>query len=274
MMNIQSLITKAIQRKDLSLDEGVFLYTHASLSELSFIANEIRKTIRPTNIVTWIIDRNVNITNVCISRCAFCNFHTLINKEGGYITSIDEYSEKIKELEAYGGNQLLIQGGMHPQLGIDFYVDLFKQLKSRHPHIKLHALGPPEIVYIAKRAHMSYKDVLLTLQNAGMDSLPGAGAEILQNHIRKKISPGKCNADEWLEVMREAHKLNITTSATMMYGHIETIEDRIQHLIKLRDLQHEKPNNSEGFTAFIPWPFYSKIPNLQKHTIKIFQYSI
>lgn len=269
-MNMQTITTKALQREDLTLEEGMFLYTHASLSELMFIANEIRKTIRPNNIVTWIIDRNVNITNVCVSRCTFCNFHTLIHKEDGYITQIEEYAQKIKELEAYGGNQLLIQGGMHPKLGIDFYVDLFTQLKTLFPHIKLHALGPPEVAYIAQRAHMSYADTLRTLQKAGLDSLPGAGAEILQNHIRKEISPGKCSADEWLAVMREAHKLNITTSATMMYGHVETIEDRLQHLIALRNLQSEKPHYSEGFTAFIPWPFYSKNTELAKKHKKSF----
>lgn len=271
-MNIQELKRKALAREDLRADEGVYLYTHCSLSELSFIANEIRKTIRPDNTVTWIIDRNVNITNMCISRCAFCNFHTLINKEGGYITTLDEYSKKIKELEALGGNQLLIQGGMHPKLGLDFYCDLFSQLKKRHPHIKLHALGPPEVAYIAKREQMSYSEILQKLIQSGMDSLPGAGAEILSNEIRKQISPGKCSADEWLAVMREAHKLHITTSATMMYGHIESIEDRITHLILLRNLQAEKPADSEGFTAFIPWPFYSKDTELEQKTQK--QYPI
>ncbi|MFW5851953.1 MAG: cyclic dehypoxanthinyl futalosine synthase [Bacteroidota bacterium] len=257
-MNIQSLTQKALQKEDLNIAEGVYLYTHANLAELMFVANVLRSQIRPDNVVTWIIDRNVNITNVCISRCLFCNFHVPVNHPETYITDIHEYSQKISELEQLGGDQLLIQGGMNPKLGLDFYIDLFSKLKAKHPNIKLHALGPPEIVFLARKAHMSYREVLEKLTDAGMESLPGAGAEILSNDIRKKISPGKCSADEWLEVMREAHKMNITTSATMMYGHIESIEDRITHLVKLRELQSEKPENSAGFTAFIPWPFYSK----------------
>lgn len=267
-MNVQKLLEKALRREDLSIEEGNFLYTQASLSALMYTANEIRKTYRPDNVVTWIIDRNVNITNVCISRCTFCNFHKLINQEGTYITQLDEYSEKIRELEACGGNQLLIQGGMHPQLGIDFYAQLFTSLKQRHPLIKLHALGPPEIAYIAQREHMAYADVLRTLLNAGMDSLPGAGAEILQDHIRAKVSPGKCNTQTWLDVMHEAHKIGIVTSATMMYGHIETIADRMAHLVLIRDLQYKKPSHSKGFTAFIPWPFYSKNTKLAQQTGK------
>ncbi len=272
-MNVYSLLTKALQKDELSLEEGVFLYNNASLSDLSFVANEIRKTHRSDNVVTWIIDRNVNITNVCNSGCKFCNFHTLPNSENAFVTSIEEYSEKIKELEEIGGNQLLIQGGHNPKLNIDFYKNLFSEIKKKHPNIKLHALGPPEIVFIAKRAKKTYKQVLIELREAGMDSLPGAGAEILSNSVRKQLSPGKCNADEWLDVMREAHKLNITTSATMMYNHIETIEDRINHLIKIRELQNEKPEYSEGFTAFIPWPFCSKDTKLFQITQKDYSVS-
>jgi cyclic dehypoxanthinyl futalosine synthase len=269
-MKVHSLLIKALQQEALSVEEGVFLYQKAQLSELTFVANEIRKKYRPSNIVTWIIDRNVNITNVCISRCQFCNFHKLINQEGTYITSLDEYSQKIAELEIYGGNQLLIQGGMHPKLGLDFYKQLFSDLKQRHPNIKLHALGPPEIAYIAQRESMSFKDVLVSLVESGMDSLPGAGAEILVDHIRKELSPGKCNSQAWIDVMHEAHKLGLTTSATMMYGHIETIEDRIIHLVKIRELQARKPANSEGFSAFIPWPFYSSNTKLAEITGKNF----
>jgi cyclic dehypoxanthinyl futalosine synthase len=267
-MNIQKILEKALYRQELTAQEGEFLYKHAPLSLLMYVANTIRKTYRPTGIVTWIIDRNVNITNVCVSRCTFCNFHKLIHHDGTYITELEEYSQKIKELEAYGGNQLLIQGGMHPQLGIDFYVQLFSDLKQRHPNIKLHALGPPEIAYIAQKEHMTHKEVLEKLIESGMDSLPGAGAEILQDHIRKQLSPGKCNTQTWLDVMHQAHILGIVTSATMMYGHIETIADRMQHLVLLRELQNSKPIHSKGFTAFIPWPFYSKNTVLARQTRK------
>ena len=160
---------------------------------------------------------------------------------------------------------------MHPKLGLDFYKNLFSELKRRHPNIKLHALGPPEIAYIAKRENISPREVLEALHASGLDSLPGAGAEILCDRVRKYLSPGKCDSETWLNVMREAHKMKLTTSATMMYGHIETIEERMEHLVKIRQLQNEKPSDSDGFTAFIPWPFYSKGTALEKLTQQEFK---
>ncbi|MDR2963059.1 MAG: CofH family radical SAM protein [Bacteroidales bacterium] len=253
-----SILQKALHAQELSLEEGVFLYEHAPLAELMFAANEVRKIHRPTGVVTWIIDRNVNIGNVCVSRCKFCNFHCLPGSEKSYLTSFEEYDEKIAVLEALGGNQLLIQGGMNPRLGLNFYVHLFSELKRRHPNILLHALGPPEIAYIAQREKTAPIDVLKTLHAAGLDSLPGAGAEILVDRVRRIVSPGKCSAQTWLSIMHDAHTLGLCTSATMMYGHIETTTERIQHLIAIRDLQNRRPAHSEGFTAFIPWVFYSK----------------
>jgi cyclic dehypoxanthinyl futalosine synthase len=227
------------------------------------IAHQIRRKKHPGNKVGWLIDRNVNITNVCQSRCKFCNFHTIEGKPNAYITTLDEYKQKIEELFQYGGDQLLLQGGLHPKLGLDYYVKLFSQHKSLYPNLKLHALGPPEIVHLAKMANLSFKSVLSTLIDAGLDSLPGAGAEILCDRVRKEISPGKAGSNEWLDVMREAHKLNMVTSATMMYGHVETVEERIEHLIKIRDVQAEKPSGSIGFVAFIPWPFQDEGTVLQ-----------
>lgn len=253
-----STLQKALRREELTLEEGTFLYKQAALSQLMYVANELRKIHRPTNIVTWIIDRNVNIGNVCVSRCKFCNFHCLPGSNKAYVTTLDEYDEKIAVLEALGGNQLLIQGGMNPRLDLDFYINLFSELKRRHPNIKLHALGPPEIAYLAQREHCSPKEILKTLHAAGLDSLPGAGAEILVDRVRSIISPGKCNSQTWLDTMHSAHELGLTTSATMMYGHIESIEERMQHLIAIRNLQNQRPAHSEGFTAFIPWVFYSK----------------
>lgn len=261
-----NILTKALNQQELSIEEGAFLFRTAPLAELQFVADEIRKKYRPNNVVTWIIDRNVNITNACISGCKFCNFHKRLNEDGIYITSFEEYDQKIAELELYGGNQLLIQGGMHPKLGLDFYKQLFSELKRRHPNIKLHALGPPEIAYIAKRESLTAREVLESLHQSGLDSLPGAGAEILCDRVRKYLSPGKCDSETWLDVMREAHKMKLTTSATMMYGHIETIEERMEHLVKIRQLQNEKPSDSDGFTAFIPWPFCSKGTALEKLT--------
>ncbi len=257
-MQSDTLYTKALNQDFLTLDEGLFLYQNAPTAELMFIGNELRKKAQAPedrNKVGWIIDRNVNITNACIAQCKFCNFYRKVNSPDVYITQIEDYREKINVLKAFGGDQLLLQGGLHPKLGLDYYKDLFSTLKKEFPDIKLHALGPAEIHHIARLAKTSYKDVLVQLLEAGLDSLPGAGAEILDDRVRRIVSRGKCNSQQWLDVMREAHKLNTVTSATMMFGHIETIKERINHLIKLREVQAEKPADSKGFTAFIPWPF-------------------
>ena len=252
---IDQILYKALDLKDLSTEEGMCIYENAELSDLIFCANELRKKIQPNRIVTYIIDRNINITNVCISRCKFCNFHCVPKDKKAYITKLDEYIQKIDELYKLGGKQILLQGGLHPDLGLNYYKNLFKDLKSHYPDLKLHALGPPEIAHIAKIERLTYKKVLIELTNSGLDSLPGAGAEILNNRVRKEISPGKCTADVWLDVMHEAHKLNIVTSATMMFGHIETKNERIEHLFKIRDLQNLKPISSNGFISFTSWPF-------------------
>ncbi|NQU85541.1 MAG: CofH family radical SAM protein [Mariniphaga sp.] len=262
-MNSEEILKKAVNLKELTVDEGLYLYDVIPTSELMIVANECRQKQVPGKKVGWIIDRNINITNVCISGCGFCNFHCKTGEEKAYITTIDEYVEKINELRQAGGNQVLLQGGMHPKLGLSFYTDLFSELKREFPDLKLHSLGPPEVVHLARKERKSYREILESLVNSGMDSLPGAGAEILSNEIRKKISPGKCNADQWLEVMKEAHKMNLVTSATMMYGHIESMRDRIEHLVKLRQVQSEKPENAHGFVTFVPWPFMDDGTELQ-----------
>jgi cyclic dehypoxanthinyl futalosine synthase len=263
-MNIDSLFTKALNFEFLTIEEGVYLFENASTSELMFVANELRKIQKPDGKVTWIIDRNVNTTNVCIANCKFCNFYRVPGHPESYITSIDEYKRKIDETFRLGGEQLLLQGGHHPDLGLSFYVDLFKELKQLYPNLKLHSLGPPEIAHISKLEKMSHTDVLKALIDAGLDSLPGAGAEILNDRVRRLISKGKCSGREWLDVMRAAHKLNLTTSATMMFGHIETIEERFEHLVWIRQVQSEKPANAKGFLAFIPWPFQDAGTILQR----------
>jgi len=249
------LYEKALNLASLSVEEGEFLYDHAPLEELMFVANELRQKHIPGKNVGWMIDRNVNITNVCFSQCQFCNFCRKKGDTDAYITTTGEYISKIDELFALGGDQLLLQGGMNPDLGLNFYIELFKKLKDLYPALKLHALGPPEIVYLARKEQTTFRDVLIQLIEAGLDSLPGAGAEILSDRVRKIVSPAKAFAAEWLDVMRTAHSINLPTSATMMYGHIETRRERIEHLISLRDLQDEKPQNHYGFIAFIPWPF-------------------
>jgi cyclic dehypoxanthinyl futalosine synthase len=255
LMNLKQLYDKAFNLIPLTTIEGVELYNSAPLEELMFIAGKLRQHHIPGDKVGWMIDRNVNLTNVCFSQCSFCNFCRKKGADDAYVTSRDEYIAKIDELFSLGGDQLLLQGGMNPELGIDFYTDLFKTLKNLYPALNLHALGPPEIVYLARKEKLSFHEVLVSLKEAGLDSLPGAGAEILSDRVRKIVSPAKATSDEWSGVMREAHKLNLPTSATMMYGHIETTEERIDHLIKLRDLQSEKPDKSYGFVTFIPWPF-------------------
>ncbi len=254
-MNTDALLSRALDFDFLSIEEGCFLFENAPISELIYVANELRKKQKPDNKATWIIDRNVNTTNVCIANCKFCNFYRIPGHKEAYITTIDQYKEKIEEMFRYGGNQLLLQGGHHPGLGLKFYTDLFSQLKALYPELKLHSLGPPEIAHIAKLEGMTHTEVLTALIKSGLDSLPGAGAEILNNRVRRMISKGKCGGREWLDVMRAAHKLNLTTSATMMFGHIETVHERFEHLVWLREVQSEKPKDAVGFLAFIPWPF-------------------
>jgi len=254
-MNLSELYDKALNFEFLNVDEGVYLFHHAPLADLMFVADELRRKQVPHEKVTWQIDRNVNTTNVCIANCKFCNFYRVPGHAEAYITDMETYRRKIEETFRYGGDQLLLQGGHHPQLGLDFYTKTFRRLKQEFPTLKLHALGPPEVAHICKLEKMSHHDVLVALREAGLDSLPGAGAEILVDRVRRLISKGKCGADEWLAIMHEAHKLNITTSATMMFGHVETVEERFIHLTRIREVQSKKPDHAKGFLAFIPWTF-------------------
>ena len=254
-MELTHVLSKALNFEFLSVDEGIFLFENAPLTELMYVANELRKKQVPHGKVTWQIDRNVNTTNVCIANCKFCNFYRIPGHAEAYITDIETYKQKIEETIKFGGDQLLLQGGHHPALGLSFYVNLFKELKTLYPNIKLHTLGPPEIAHITKLEKSTHREVLMALKEAGMDSLPGAGAEILTDRVRRLISKGKCGAQEWLDIMHEAHKLNITTSATMMFGHVETLQERFEHLVQLREVQSRKPINAKGFLAFIPWTF-------------------
>ncbi len=263
-MNKQELIQRALNKDSLSAEEGQFLYENLATAELMFIANQLRQKSVSGDVVTWQIDRNVNTTNACVANCKFCNFFRPPKHPEVYITTIDQYKEKIEETIKYGGDQILLQGGHHPDLGLEFYTNLFRELKTLYPNVRLHTLGPPEIAHIAKIDGLTYKEVLIALKESGMDSLPGAGAEILNDRVRRIISTGKCSGKVWLDVMREAHKLDITTSATMMFGHVETIEERFEHLVWIRGVQSEKPEQAKGFHAFIPWPFMDDGTLLQR----------
>lgn len=272
-MNTESLLKRALNFEFLSIEEGVWLFKNAPTADLMFVGNELRKIQKPDSVardgkkgkVTWQIDRNVNTTNVCIANCKFCNFYRIPGHKEAYITDIETYKRKIDETLKYGGDQLLLQGGHHPELGLKFYSDTFRAIKELYPKLKLHALGPPEIAHITKLEKSTHTEVLKALKEAGLDSLPGAGAEILNDRVRRLISKGKCTGREWLDVMRAAHQLNITTSATMMFGHIETIEERFEHLVWIREVQSEKPKDAKGFLAFIPWPFQDDGTLLKRH---------
>jgi len=271
-MNADVLLKRALNFEFLSAEEGQWLFENIPTSELMFVGNELRKINASTNlangqnnIVTWQIDRNVNTTNVCIANCKFCNFYRIPGHKEAYITTIEQYKTKIEETFRFGGDQLLLQGGHHPDLGLKFYTDTFRELKKLYPQLKLHALGPPEVAHIAKLEKLTHHEVLSALKEAGMDSLPGAGAEILNDRVRRLISKGKCSGREWLDVMRAAHQLDITSSATMMFGHVETLAERFEHLVAIRQVQSEKPENSKGFLAFIPWPFQDDGTLLKRH---------
>jgi cyclic dehypoxanthinyl futalosine synthase len=255
MEQLQDLYAKALDKEWLTIEEGMLLFEKAPLADLMLVADTLRKQAVPHGKVTWQIDRNVNTTNVCIANCKFCNFYRIPGHPEAYITDMPTYRKKIEETIRWGGDQLLLQGGHHPELGLQFYVDTFRAIKAEFPDIRLHALGPPEVAHITKLEKSTHAEVLRALKDAGMDSLPGAGAEILVDRVRRLISKGKCGAQEWLDIMHEAHKLNLPTSATMMFGHVETIRERFEHLEKIRYVQSIKPEGTYGFTAFIPWTF-------------------
>lgn len=265
--HIPSLLEKNIQGEEITQSDAIFLYKKAPLHLLMSAADLIRKKVHPENTVSWMVDRNVNITNVCVSGCKFCNFYCSKNSSKSYVTGMDEYRQKIEELYKLGGNQLLLQGGLNPELGLNFYENLFRNLKSEYPNLKLHALSPAEIDFLAKKEGKSHLETLTRLRESGLDSLPGAGAEILAKRVRKIVSPNKLSGAEWLEVMRQAHKMNMLTSATMMFGHVETREERIDHLISIRELQKEKPEGHIGFMSFIPWPYLEAGTTLKKTSL-------
>ncbi|EDM74660.1 hypothetical protein PPSIR1_11761 [Plesiocystis pacifica SIR-1] len=251
-LDVDAILARAAAGERIDLAEGIYLYENAELMALGEAADQRRAQLHPEPIVTYIIDRNVNYTNYCVTRCKFCNFYVPpTDKQGrGYVLSKEQLAKKFRETEALGGIQILLQGGLNPELGLDYYEDLFRWTKQNFT-LKLHALSPTEIIHIAQIEELSVEEVLRRLQAAGMDSLPGGGAEILDDEIRARISPFKNSTAEWLEVMRAAHGLGMRSSATMVFGFQETAEHILMHLERLRSLQDE----TGGFTAFITWPF-------------------
>jgi cyclic dehypoxanthinyl futalosine synthase len=232
--------------------EALELYLHAPTALLGRLADDIRAIKHPGHVVSYIIDRNVNYTNVCVARCNFCAFYRPVGSSEGYVLGFDEIFQKIDETMALGGGQLLLQGGHNPDLPLAWYEDLFRAVKARYPAFRLHALSPPEVVHLSRMSRLPVPQVIDRLVAAGLDSIPGGGAEILVDRVRKLLNCySKASADEWLGVMRDAHLAGLRTTATMMYGTVETAAERIEHLFRLRELQDE----TGGFTAFIAWSY-------------------
>ena len=251
-MTVDQLAQKVMDGGRVSASEALTLYREAPTHVLGRLADTIRARKHPDRIVTYIIDRNVNYTNVCVARCNFCAFYRPVGSSEGYVLGFEEIFRKIDETIALGGNQLLLQGGHNPDLPIQWYEDLFRAVKARYPEFKLHALSPPEVLHISRLNQLPVPTVIERLVGSGLDSIPGGGAEILVDRVRKALNCySKASSGEWLGVMREAHRAGLRTTATMMYGTVETDEDRIEHMMRLRDLQDE----TGGFTAFITWSY-------------------
>src|SRR5687767_1064273 len=249
---VQEIASKVSAGGRVSAAEALELYRRAPTHVLGRLADDIRARKHPGRVVSYIIDRNVNYTNVCVARCNFCAFYREVGASDGYVLGFEEIFRKIDETIAVGGNQLLLQGGHNPDLPIAWYEDLFRAVKSRYPSFKLHALSPPEVLHISRINQIPVPEVIARLVAAGLDSIPGGGAEILVDRVRKLLNcHGKASSDEWLDVMRQAHRAGLRTTATMMYGTVETDDERIEHMMRLRDLQDELG----GFTAFITWSY-------------------
>ncbi len=250
MDSLHKIIEKISKHKRIDKNEGQILFRQADFLTLANLANQKRFHYHPQKIVTYVVDRNINYTNICTSGCLFCAFFAAPDMDSGYIISKKDLFEKIQETINLGGTQILLQGGMNPNLEIDYYIDLLTDIKDNFD-IHIHGFSPPEIDYIAKKSSLTIAQTILVLKKAGLSSIPGGGAEILCDDIRQKVSPDKCTSEEWLEVMRQAHIQGMRSSATMMFGHIENDNHIFEHMDKLRNLQDE----THGFTAFIPWTF-------------------
>ncbi len=249
-MELTKIIADVAVGRRIAQESASLLYRQADLLTLGELANTVRKRLHPERLVTFIVDRNINYTNICVNKCKFCAFYRTEDSPEAYILSKEEIFRKIEETIALGGTQILMQGGVHPDLGIEYFEDLFASIKSRFT-IQIHSLSPSEISYISRKANIGVGEALTRLKAAGLDSIPGGGAEILVDRVREQVSPNKIRWRDWMDVMREAHRLGMPTTATMMFGSLETKEEIIQHLARVRELQDE----TGGFTAFIPWTY-------------------
>jgi cyclic dehypoxanthinyl futalosine synthase len=267
-MILSRIFEKTLAGERITFEEGVELFERFQLLEVGQIANQLRKRIHPDPIVTYIVDRNINYTNVCSSKCKFCAYYRDSGSQDAYVLSWQELRKKIEELLKYGGNQILLQGGLHPELNLEFLENMIVSIKKHFPQVHIHGFSPPEIIFYARRSGATLIEALQRLKSAGLGTIPGGGAEILDDEVRRYISPNKCSTSEWLEVMKTAHKLGIKTTATMVFGHIETVQHRVKHLFLLRELQDE----TSGFTAFIPWTFQPKNTQLGGRSVGGYEY--
>lgn len=244
------LYEKVLHGERISPEEALTLFEEDLLT-LGYLANEVRKSLHPENIATFVVDRNVNYTNVCVAGCKFCAFQRKVGSPEGYVLDKEQVLQKVQELVDWGGTTLLMQGGLNPDLPLSYYTDLISSIKERFPQVQVHSFSAPEVVYLARIEKLSIREVLKRLKEAGLDSLPGGGAEILSQEVRSFLSPGKCTVEEWEQVHRTAHELGMTSTATMMFGHVEKPRHIVEHLERVRSIQDQ----TGGFTAFIPWTF-------------------
>ena len=270
-----SLVSRILAGERISQADALSLYRHAPAADLAQLADARRNLAKAAaydghgrEIVTYIIERNINYTNVCNVYCKFCAFYRTEKDNDHYVLTHEQIDQKLDELTAVGGIQILMQGGHHPKLGMDWYLDLLTHIREKYPHINIHGFSPPEFNHFAEVFHLPLREVISRFKDAGLGSIPGGGGEILVDRVRNRIAPLKCNSDRWLEVMGHAHELGLKTTATMMFGHVETVEDRLEHLQRLRDQQ----DKTGGFTAFICWTFQTEHTKLRATPVGTAEY--
>lgn len=266
---VNNILRSRLEGPRLGEDAARELFNSKDILSIGAAADEVRRQLHPHGRVTYVVDRNINYTNVCVSECSFCAFHRPVGDAEAYVLSREELADKIKETVALGGTQILIQGGLHPDLRLDFYCDMLRFIKKEFG-VHVHGFSPPEIIHFARLEGASAADVISRLRSAGLDTIPGGGAEILSDRVRAEISPHKCTAREWLDVMRTAHEMGMRTTATMMFGHVESYSERVEHLTRIRDLQ----DSTDGFTAFIPWTYQPANTRMEGTTAGGFEYLI
>jgi len=267
-LSVEALQDKVVDGGRVTADEALALYRGLTLPEIGALADMVRQRKHPEHVVTYIVDRNINYTNICDVHCTFCAFVCREDDSEAYVLTPEQVGKKIQELVDIGGVQVLLQGGHHPKLGIDYYLNLLQFVRQRFPQVNMHGFSPPEFCHFAEVFGLSVEEVLRRFKEAGLGSVPGGGAEILVDRVRQRVSPRKCTSQQWLDAMEMAHRLGLNSSATMMFGHVETVEDRIEHLCRLRELQ----DRTRGFTAFICWTFQAEHTRLRAPTVGAHDY--